>query len=929
MTYDNFTVNAQEAILAGQRLAQSQEQTIVSHQHIMLGVMDTDAQLSEFLMQKMKLSPVMVKRELYKMVEKMPKGKPGEKQLLSAEANKMLSRSKRMIADWGDQYISLEIMILSALNGEDEVATLFKNLGATEDALKAAIKELRQGKKVTNQNQTENYQALKKFGINLTEKARNGELNPIIGRDDEIRRIIHILSRKAKNNPILVGDAGVGKTAIVEGLAWRIVKQDVPENLKSKQIYTLDLASLVAGAKYKGEFEERIKSIIEEVKASGGEVILFIDEIHTLIGAGGGNGAMDAANILKPALARGELLTIGATTPEEYQKYFESDKALVRRFQNINIEEPSVEETISILRGVQEKYEVFHKIGIRDDALIAAVELSHRYITDRKLPDKAIDLIDEASSKLRLELDSVPDEIDEMERKYQQMLIEQAQLKQESNEKKLAELTNNIANAREKLDSIKAKWLTEKGIIDAIQNSKKKIDEFNKKAAKAESEGKNDEVAKIRIEGIKHEEELLSANEKLLDALGENRLTSDAVTADDIAEVVSKWTGIQVQKMLQSDKSRLLKLEDEIGKRLIGQKEAVTAVCDAVRRSRAGLQDPNKPVGSFIFLGPTGVGKTELAKALAEVLFDDENAITRIDMSEYQEKHSVARLVGAPPGYVGYDEGGQLTESVRRRPYTIVLLDEIEKAHPDTFNILLQILDDGRLTDNKGRVANFKNTIIIMTSNMGSEIILENFEDLAEVGDKHRDEILATTKKEVFEALKQNLKPEFLNRIDEKIMFLPLTYAEVKTIAGIMVKKVTKNLLRQGINIQYSENAMDLITKMGYDPQFGARPLKRVIDKEVVNHLAKEVLAGDYKDGDTIYVGTDTKGFIFSKAPLKAEALPKDSEIKKDAITEEEKNLMDLKSATKDLQQTVKSMEDDKNTTPKSNSPETKAKPDN
>ena len=702
-----------------------------------------------------------------------PKVEGVEKQFLTDEANRSLARAKKMLPDFGDEYISVELMLLGIVQGTtDKGAKILKDLGATNDALQAAIRDLRKGKKVTDQSAEESYNALKKFAINLNEQAETGKLDPIIGRDEEMRRVLHILSRRKKNNPILIGEAGVGKTAIVEGIAWRIVKGDVPENLKSKRIFVLDIASLIAGAKYKGEFEERLKGVIKEVTTSNGEIILFIDEIHTLIGAGGGNGAMDAANILKPALARGELRTIGATTLDEYQKYFEKDKALVRRFQTVLIEEPSIEDTISILRGLQERYEVYHKIEILDEALVAAAELSQRYIADRHLPDKAIDLIDEAAARLRLELDSVPEEVDEWDRKVRQLEIEREAIKREKNKSKLDKINEQIANAKEKRDGLRAAWQGEKEIVDEAQAVKKRMEELEIEAGRAERKSDFETVAKIRYGEMQALEKQLKEAEKKLDKLpDEKRFTNEEVTANDIAEVVARWTGIPVARMLQSEREKLLNLEDELHKRLIGQDEAVRAVSDAVRRSRAGLQDEGRPIGSFIFLGPTGVGKTELAKALAEVLFSDERAITRIDMSEYQERHAVSRLVGAPPGYVGYDEGGQLTEAVRRRPYSIVLLDEIEKAHPDTFNILLQVLDDGQLTDNRGRVANFKNTIIIMTSNMGAELILENFEDLAAVGDEHRDEIVATTREEVFDNLKENLRPEFLNRIDERIMF--------------------------------------------------------------------------------------------------------------------------------------------------------------
>jgi len=916
MTYDNFTIKAQEAILKGQQIAGTLEQQAVDTVHLIRGIIDTDEKLAEFLFQKMDINIPLLKRELNKEIERMPKVKGGDKQYLTNDANKALAAAKKMLKEFGDEYISIELIILGILKGTDRGATILRDQGASLNSMKTAIKELRKGRTVTDQSTEDQYNALKKFAINLNERAETGKLDPIVGRDEEIRRILHILSRRKKNNPILVGEAGVGKTAIVEGIAWRIVKQDVPENLATKQIHVLDIASLVAGAKYKGEFEERLKAVIQEVNNSGGQIILFIDEIHTLIGAGGGNGAMDAANILKPALARGELRTIGATTLDEYQKYFERDKALVRRFQTVYIDEPSVEDTISILRGIQEKYEVYHKIDIKDEALIAAAELSHRYITERQLPDKAIDLIDEAAAKLRLELDSVPEEIDELDRKVRQLEIEREYIKREKDKKKLKSITEQIANTKEKLDSIRAAWKTEKEEVDSIQNIKKEIEELEHKSEVAERESNYELVAKIRYGDLKEKEAMLAAAEEKLDNIPDHRrYTNEEVTANDIAEVVARWTGIPVNKMLQSERQRLLKLEGEIGKRLIGQKEAVVAVSDAVRRSRAGLQDPKKPIGSFIFLGPTGVGKTELAKSLAEVLFDDENAITRIDMSEYQEKHSVSRLVGAPPGYVGYDEGGQLTEAVRRRPYSIVLLDEIEKAHPDTFNILLQVLDDGRLTDNKGREANFKNTIIIMTSNMGAETILENFEDLEAVGEDHRADIIQTTEEEVFDLLKENLRPEFLNRIDEKIMFLPLTKEEIKKIAYLMLKGVRKNLARQEISFEISESAMDLLAEMGYDPQFGARPLKRVIQSELVNELAKQVLSGEYAPGETIYVGTGPNGFTFSDKGMIDSGVKKS--VKKASKPKKSKDLEELENATKDLEKAVNEVKKKKQVPPK------------
>jgi ATP-dependent Clp protease ATP-binding subunit ClpB len=736
---------------------------------------------------------------------------------------------------------------------------------------------------VSDQHTEDSYNALGKYAQNLNERAENGKLDPIIGRDEEIRRVLHILSRRKKNNPILIGEAGVGKTAIVEGIAWRIVKGDVPENLKTKKIFSLDISSLIAGAKYKGEFEERLKGVIDDVTEANGEIILFIDEIHTLIGAGGGQGAMDAANILKPALARGELRTIGATTLDEYQKYFEKDKALVRRFQTVIIDEPSVEDSISILRGLQERYEVYHKIQIMDEAIVAAVELSHRYISDRQLPDKAIDLIDEAAAKLRLELDSLPEEIDECDRKVRQLEIEREVIKREKNDKLLNNIEEQIAQAREKRDSLVAGWKSEKEIIDTIQAIRKRLEEMENEAEKAERSSDYERVAKIRYGEMQEQQVMLRvAEEKLSKLPEESRFTNEKVTASDIAQVVSKWTGIPVDKMTQSEKDKLLRLEDEIGARLIGQEEAVAAVADAIRRSRAGLQDAERPIGSFIFLGPTGVGKTELAKTLAEVLFNDEKAMTRIDMSEYQEKHTVSRLVGAPPGYVGYDEGGQLTEAVRRRPYSIILLDEIEKAHPDTFNILLQVLDDGRLTDNKGRVANFKNTIIIMTSNIGSENILENFEDLAEMGDKHRTEVLETTKAEVLNMLKENMRPEFLNRIDDQIMFLPLDKIEIYKVLDLLLKGTQKMLAKQGLLLKMSEKAKGFLTNLGYDPQYGARPLKRVLQKEVINELSRQILIGSFSFGDTIYVDANNKGLLFSKEPFEA------VQLKADEIVEDE-----------------------------------------
>jgi ATP-dependent Clp protease ATP-binding subunit ClpB len=877
MTYDNFTAKAQEAIQKGQQIASGLSHQQVETIHLLKGIMETDESLSQFLLEKSGVNVPQLKRKIEETFKDFPKITGTDQQYLTNDANKALSKAKGMLTAFGDSFISLELMLLAIVQGEDKGARILKDLGMTEANLKGAIQELRKGRKVSDQHTEDSYNALGKYAQNLNERAENGKLDPIIGRDEEIRRVLHILSRRKKNNPILIGEAGVGKTAIVEGIAWRIVKGDVPENLKTKKIFSLDISSLIAGAKYKGEFEERLKGVIDDVTEANGEIILFIDEIHTLIGAGGGQGAMDAANILKPALARGELRTIGATTLDEYQKYFEKDKALVRRFQTVVIDEPSVEDSISILRGLQERYEVYHKIQIMDEAIVAAVELSHRYISDRQLPDKAIDLIDEAAAKLRLELDSLPEEIDECDRKVRQLEIEREVIKREKNDKLLNNIEEQIAQAREKRDSLVAGWKSEKEIIDTIQAIRKRLEEMENEAEKAERSSDYESVAKIRYGEMQEQQVMLRvAEEKLSKLPEESRFTNEKVTASDIAQVVSKWTGIPVDKMTQSEKDKLLRLEDEIGARLIGQQEAVAAVADAIRRSRAGLQDAERPIGSFIFLGPTGVGKTELAKTLAEVLFNDEKAMTRIDMSEYQEKHTVSRLVGAPPGYVGYDEGGQLTEAVRRRPYSIILLDEIEKAHPDTFNVLLQVLDDGRLTDNKGRVANFKNTIIIMTSNIGSENILENFEDLAEMGDKHRTEVLETTKAEVMNMLKENMRPEFLNRIDDQIMFLPLDKIEIYKVLDLLLKGTQKMLAKQGLLLKMSEKAKGFLTNLGYDPQYGARPLKRVLQKEVINELSRQILIGTFSFGDTIYIDANNKGLLFSKDPFEPVQLKAD-----------------------------------------------------
>ena len=921
MTYENFTIKAQDSIIKAQKIAADYDQQQVDTPHLIRGMFEADENVPNFLMQKQGVNIPQLKRLLDEALATYPKVEGVDKQYLTNEANTALATAKKLLKEFGDEYISIELMLLGILKGNDKGARILKQAGMSEEGTRTAIKELRKGSTVRDQSAEDAYNALNKYGINLNEQAENGKLDPIVGRDEEIRRVLHILSRRKKNNPILIGEAGVGKTAIVEGIAWRIVKGDVPENLSDKKIYVLDISALIAGAKYKGEFEERLKAVIKEVIESDGKIILFIDEIHTLIGAGGGQGAMDAANILKPALARGELRTIGATTLDEYQKYFENDKALVRRFQTVLIEEPGVEDTISILRGLQERYENYHKIQILDEALIAAAELSHRYIADRSLPDKAIDLIDEAAAKLRLELDSVPEKIDEWDRKVRQLEIEREAIKREGDNKVLDIINEQIANARERRDALRAAWQNEKEIVDTMQDIRKEIEELEMQANRAERNSDYETVAKIRYGQLQEKHAMLKVAEEKLEKLPEdNRFTNQQVTANDIADVVSRWTGIPVAKMLQSEREKLLLLEDEIGRRLIGQREAVVAVADAVRRSRAGLGDADRPIGSFIFLGPTGVGKTELAKTLAEMLFDDEKAITRIDMSEYQEKHTVSRLVGAPPGYVGYEEGGQLTEAVRRKPYSIILLDEIEKAHPDTFNILLQVLDDGRLTDNKGRVANFKNTIIIMTSNMGSETILENFEDLDALGDKHRAEIIETTKVEVLGLLKQSLRPEFLNRIDEQIVFLPLSKAEIRQILQLQLKKVEKMLARQRIVIKVSDEALNLLADLGYEPQFGARPMKRVLQKELINELSRLVLSGDFGPGDTIYIHTDVKGLSFSKLPFPGAAaipdIPEDTEDTEEAkedvrLKERQRTLEELNKATRDVLDSIQDIEPD------------------
>ncbi len=866
MTYDNFTIKAQEAILQAQQIAAGYEQQSVDSSHLLKGILNADDSVTDFLLKKTGVNMARFEEELDKLIWETPKVKGADKQYLTNEANKAIATAKAMLKDFGDEYISLELLLLGISKGSDKTSRLLRENGATLDALTAAVKELRKGRKVTEQTTEHVYNALQKYAINLTEQAENGKLDPVIGRDEEIRRVLHILSRRKKNNPVVIGDPGVGKTAIVEGIAWRIVKHDVPETLSGKKIFSLDLSALIAGAKYKGEFEERLKAVIKEVVDSNEQVILFIDEIHTLVGAGGGQGAMDAANILKPALARGELRTIGATTLDEYQKYFESDKALERRFQAVYVDEPSMEDTISILRGIREKYENYHKVQILDEAVVAAAELSHRYISERKLPDKAIDLIDEAAAKLRLELDSVPEDVDKLDRQMRQMEIEREAIKRDNDARKLDAMNKQIQDLREKLDSLRAKWTSEKEIVEAIQNCKQKLEELHIQYQRAEREGNLEVASKIKYQDIPAQEAMLKAAEDKLGQLApESRMTTQTVTANDIAEVVARWTGIPLAKMMKGEKERLLHLETELHKRVIGQDEAVVAVSDAIRRSRAGLSDPDKPIGSFIFCGPTGVGKTELAKALADVLFDDEKAITRIDMSEYQEKHSVSRLVGAPPGYVGYDEGGQLTEAVRRRPYSIVLLDEIEKAHPDTFNILLQVLDDGRLTDNKGRTANFKNTIIIMTSNLASDRIMEAFEDLDTLPEKRQHEVFETAKSEVMDALKQNLRPEFLNRIDEVVVFHPLLKTQVAQILDILLKDIREMLTHQELSLEVTKEASKVLVDMGFDPQFGARPLKRTLQRELVNELAKHMLAGNYVKSDTVLIDADGAGLFFGR----------------------------------------------------------------
>ncbi|WP_242093959.1 ATP-dependent chaperone ClpB [Aestuariivivens sediminicola] len=857
MNLNNFTIKSQEAIQQGQQIAQGLGHQQIENEHLFKGILEVDENVLPFLLKKLNVNLLMLQKALDKQLESFSKVTGGEL-MLSREAGKTLNEASILAKKMKDDYVSIEHLVLAIFKSNSKIAQMLKDQGVSEKGLQASIEELRQGDRVTSQSQEDTYNSLNKYAKNLNQLAKDGKLDPVIGRDEEIRRILQILSRRTKNNPILVGEPGTGKTAIAEGLAHRIVDGDVPENLKEKQIFALDMGALIAGAKYKGEFEERLKAVIKEVTTSEGDIVLFIDEIHTLVGAGGGQGAMDAANILKPALARGELRAIGATTLDEYQKYFEKDKALERRFQKVMVDEPDTESAISILRGIKEKYETHHKVRIKDEAIIGAVELSQRYITNRFLPDKAIDLMDEAASKLRMEINSKPEELDVLDRKIMQLEIEIEAIKREKDEVKLKSLRSDLANFKEQRNEINAKWKSEKEVVDNIQNTKQDIENFKLEAERAEREGDYGRVAELRYGKIKEAQEQLETFQKQLAEHADNSLIKEEVTYDDIAEVVAKWTGIPVTKMLQSEREKLLRLEDELHRRVVGQDEAIEAVSDAVRRSRAGLQNPKKPIGTFLFLGTTGVGKTELAKALAEYLFDDENAMTRIDMSEYQERHAVSRLVGAPPGYVGYDEGGQLTEAVRRKPYSVVLLDEIEKAHPDTFNILLQVLDEGRLTDNKGRVADFKNTIIIMTSNMGSHLIHERFE-----ATKDLDSAIESAKVDVLGLLKQSVRPEFLNRIDDIVMFTPLTRADIHAIVGLQLKQITRMIGQQGITFDATNEAVAYLAEKGYNPEYGARPVKRVIQKEVLNALSKEILAGKISTDSIILLDAFDDKLVF------------------------------------------------------------------
>jgi ATP-dependent Clp protease ATP-binding subunit ClpB len=861
MNADKFTLKTQEVLRRATEIASAQQQQAVENLHILKAMMATDENVLPYLFNKLGVNTPMLAAALDRVIAALPKVSGGEP-YFSPQAERALKKAIELAAENKDDYVSLEHLLSGMLSVSDNASRLLKDNGVNEKDLRTVMAELRKGSKVNSPSADDNYNALNRYARNLNELARSGKLDPVIGRDEEIRRILQILSRRTKNNPIIIGEPGVGKTAIAEGIAHRIINGDIPENLKSKQVYSLDMGALIAGAKYKGEFEERLKSVIKEVSSSEGEIILFIDEIHTLVGAGGGEGAMDAANILKPALARGELRAIGATTLKEYQKYFEKDKALERRFQSVLIDEPSVADTISILRGLKERYETHHKVRIKDEAIIAAAELSQRYITSRHLPDKAIDLIDEAAAKLRLEINSVPEELDEIERRIRQLEIEREAIRRENDQDKLSALKKELSQLTEERDKLKSRWLSEKEIVEAIQNRKKDIEQFRFEAEKAEREGDYGKVAELRYGRIQSaEKEVISLKEKLAGLQGDSAMVNEEVGAEQIAEVVSRWTGIPVQKMLQGEREKLLHLEDELHQRVIGQDAAITAISDAIRRSRAGLQDARKPIGSFIFLGTTGVGKTELAKALAEFLFSDENAMVRIDMSEYQERHTVSRLVGAPPGYVGYEESGQLTEAVRRRPYSVVLLDEIEKAHPDVFNILLQVLDDGRLTDNKGRLADFRNTIVIMTSNIGSALIQESF---AHMNDSNRDELVEQMQKKVLEHLKGSISPEFLNRIDEVIVFNPLTKEQISGIVKLQLERINQMLQQNGIRMVVDDSAIAQLAQMGYDPQFGARPVKRVIQRELLNEISKQILAGNILRDQTIKVSYKKDAFVFT-----------------------------------------------------------------
>jgi len=860
MTFEKFTIKAQEAVQSAINIAQRNGQQTIEPVHILAGVMDKGKDVINYVFQKIGVNAQAVETAIQNEMSHLPKVSGGEP-YLSSETNQVMQRTVETSQKMGDEFVSIEPMLLALLAVNSTASRILKDAGCTEKEMTAAINDLRQGQKVQSQSGDENYQSLQKYARNLIEDARAGKLDPVIGRDEEIRRVLQILSRRTKNNPILIGEPGTGKTAIVEGLAERIVRGDVPENLKDKQLYSLDMGAILAGAKYKGEFEERLKSVVKEVMQADGNIILFIDEIHTLVGAGGGEGAMDAANILKPALARGELRAIGATTLNEYQKYFEKDKALERRFQTVLVDEPDELDAISILRGLKERYENHHKVRIQDDACIAAVKLSERYISDRFLPDKAIDLMDEAAAKLRMERDSVPEELDEISRRLKQLEIEREAIKRENDTEKIAQLDKEIAELKEQEHGFRAKWEGERGLVNKIQQDKQEIEQLKYEADRAEREGNYERVAEIRYSRLKQLEDDIKNIQQQLQATQDGQaMVREEVTADDIAEVVSRWTGIPVTRMLQSEKDKLLHLEDELHKRVIGQDEAITAVADAVRRSRAGLQDPKKPIASFIFLGTTGTGKTELAKALADYLFNDESMMTRIDMSEYQEKFSVTRLIGAPPGYVGYDEGGQLTEAVRRKPYSVVLFDEIEKAHPDVFNILLQVLDDGHLTDNKGRTVNFKNTIIIMTSNLGSQYIQQQFEHL---NDTNREEVIDKAKVAVMDMLKKTIRPEFLNRIDETIMFLPLTKEQIGDVVRLQLERVKDMLEPQGIELQWTDPAINYLSDVGYDPEFGARPVKRAIQRYVLNDLSKSLLAGTVNRDKPVIIDCFGEGLVF------------------------------------------------------------------